>query len=174
MDAHAKYVLLDRLSHIILTIYSVALLGFSVFSEHFNETVIGPYQSDISVVLSLSVLCASLVIWGLGFGEKARDHRDCYLAIQRLCEEPIENDAKIAKYLDILDRFPNHTSLDNERFLFRKLIIERDKLYGPKGPKTMPCLRVIKFLVWQLVELIALALVVFSPAIVIALIYAYA
>ncbi|MEP5757866.1 MAG: SLATT domain-containing protein [Litoreibacter sp.] len=82
MDAHAKFVKFDRFSHILLTLYSVALLGFSVFEPHFSNTPLGPFSSEISIVLSLSVLCASLVVWGLGFGEKARDHRDCYLALQ--------------------------------------------------------------------------------------------
>ncbi|WP_446720263.1 hypothetical protein [Leisingera sp. ANG-M1] len=62
MDAHAKFTRLDRLSHITLTIYSVALLGFSVFQSHLANTPLGPYTSEISIVLSASILCASLVV----------------------------------------------------------------------------------------------------------------
>ncbi len=174
MDAHAKYLRIDRLSHILLTLYSVALLGFSVFSKHWENTSIGPYISDISVILSLSVLCASLVVWGLGFSEKARDHRDCYLALQKLYDEQSDDAEKKDRYQDILEKYPNHSGLDYERFLFRKLHIEKGELVGSSGPKTMPLGRSVIYLAMELVSFLVLAAVALSPAIVIAVIYAYA
>ncbi|WP_284162532.1 SLATT domain-containing protein [Frigidibacter sp. SD6-1] len=172
MDAHAKFTRLDQLSHIVLTIYSVALLGFSVFQHHLANTPLGPYTSEISIVLSASILCASLVVWGLGFGEKARDHRDCYLALQRLYESDLEAGEKKATYQGILDRYPNHSDFDYERFIFRKVWIESTSIDTARGPIKMGLARAAKYLVRELLFWVVGAALVFTPAIVIAVIYA--
>lgn len=174
MAAHEKFAFLDKFSHILLTVYSVALLGFSFFQKHFVNTTIGPYVSEISNVLSLSILCASLVIWGLGFGNKARDHRDCYLALQRLYDAKIDESEEKAKYQEILDTHPNHTGLDNERFLFRKTIIEGSEICNADGPISMGFLRAVRYIVVELFCFAIFAALVFAPAIIIALIYAFA
>lgn len=172
MDAHAKFTRLDRLSHIVLTIYSVALLGFSVFQHHLANTPLGPYTSEISIVLSASILCASLVVWGLGFGEKARDHRDCYLALQKLYDSDMESGEKKAAYQDILDRYPNHSDLDYERFIFRKAWIESALIETARGPIKMGLARAAKYLVRELLVWVVGAVLVGTPAIVIGVIYA--
>lgn len=171
MDAHAKFTRLDWFSHITLTIYSVALLGFSVFQSHLESTPLGPYLFEISIVLSASILCASLVVWGVGFGKKARDHRDCYLALQKLYDAEMKDDQKRAAYQDILDRYPNHTDMDNERFVFRKIWVERAPLETAKGPIEMGLVRAIKYLVRELFSWVIGLTLVALPAIVISVIY---
>lgn len=171
MDAHAKFTRLDRFTHILLTTYSVALLGFSVFQHHLENTRLGPYTSEISIVLSASILSASLVVWGLRFGDKARDHRDCYLALQNLYDSEKEaNDKKIA-YQAILDRYPNHNSLDYERFLFRKIWIENSPIETARGPVQMGLFRSAKYLARELLGWVVGAITFGIPAIVIAVIY---
>ncbi|MCG7630529.1 SLATT domain-containing protein [Epibacterium sp. MM17-32] len=172
MDAHAKFTRLDRLSHITLTFYSVALLGFSVFQSHLTNTPLGPYVSEISIVLSASILCASLVVWGLGFGALARDHRDCYLALQRLYDAEMNEQDKKSAYQDVLTKHPNHSDLDYERFIFRKLWIEHALLETPRGPVTMGCLRAAKYLVKEIIAWTFGLTLVSSPAIIIAAFYA--
>lgn len=174
MAAHEKFVRFDRISHVLLTVYSVVLLGFSVFQRHLAGSPIGPYSSEISIVLSLSILCASLVIWGLGFGDKARDHRDCYLALQRLYDAQIAENEKKLKYQEILDAHPNHSGLDNERFLFRKLIIEGAEISNASGRVSMGRLRAIRYLVTEFISFLLLATLVLAPLIVIYMIYAFA
>lgn len=174
MAAHEKFVRLDRLSHVLLTVYSVALLGFSVFQPHLAGSPIGPYSSEISIVLSLSILCASLVIWGLGFGDKARDHRDCYLALQRLYDAKIEDEEKRAKYQEILDTHPNHSGLDYERFLFRKIIIDGGEITTASGSVSMGFLRSVFYIIIEIFLLFLLLILVFAPLIVIYMIYVLA
>lgn len=171
MDSHAKFMRLDRLSHIVLTIYSVALLGFSVFQDHLANTPLGPYASEISIVLSASILCASLVVWGLRFGEKARDHRDCYLALQKLYNSDMDAGEKNSAYQSILDKYPNHSDLDYERFIFRKLWVELTQIETARGPIKMGFVRAVKYLVRELLSWVIGAALVIAPAIVIAVIY---
>lgn len=171
MDAHAKFVKLDRFSHILLTLYSVSLLGFSIFEPHFSNTPLGPFSAEISIVLSLSILCASLIVWGLGFGNKARDHRDCYLALQRLYGEPSDDSEKKVKYQEILERYPNHSALDYERYLFKKLILEKGNLTTSGGPLKMTFLWACKYIAHELFSKILALLIIASPAIIIGLIY---
>lgn len=171
MDAHAKFARLDRLSHITLTMYSVVLLGFSVFQGHLANTPLGPYTSEVSIVLSVSILCASLVVWGLRFGERARDHRDCYLALQKLYEADLDAGEKKAEYQRILERFPNHSNLDFERFIFRKVCIESASLATSRGPIQMGALRAAKYLAHELIVWTLGAVLIVAPAIVIAAIY---
>lgn len=154
-----------------LTIYSVALLGFSVFQSHLVNTPLGPYTSEISIVLSASILCASLIVWGLGFGDKARDHRDCYLALQKLYDAEMEEANKRSAYQDILDRYPNHSDLDNERFIFRKTWVERASIETARGPVKMGLGRAAKYVVRELFAWGLGLVLVAAPAIVIAVIY---
>lgn len=174
MAAHEKFVRLDRLSHVLLTVYSVALLGFSVFQPHLANSRIGPYSSEIAIVLSLSILCASLVIWGLDFGNKARDHRDCYLALQRLYDSNVEDYEKKAKYQEILEAHPNHSDLDYERFLFRKILINGGEIRNSKGLVAIGFWRGLRYILTELLCLFALLLLVLSPIIVIYVIYFFA
>lgn len=173
MGAHARFVRLDRLSHVTLTVYSVALLGFSVFEPHLAQTKLGPLSTEIATVLSLSILCASLVVWGLNFGATARDHRDCYLALQKLYEGPQSENEKQAAYNELLEKFPNHANLDYERFLFRKLIIEGEKISTKTGGKKMPLQFICVYGLHEFIVLAIKVLVVFTPAIIIFLIHAY-
>lgn len=172
MDAHAKFTRLDRFTHISLTTYSVALLGFSVFQHHLENTRLGPYTSEVSIVLSASILYASLVVWGLRFGDKSRDHRDCYLALQKLYDSEMETSEKKIAYQDILDRYPNHSALDYERFIFRKVWIEKSPIETARGPVQMSFARAVKYIVLELLVWIIGAIIFLIPAIAIAVIYA--
>lgn len=127
MESHARFKSYDLLSHIVLTFYSVILLAFSVFSEHVAETSLGPYTSEVSIVFSLSVLCASLVIWGLKFGKTADEHRECYLALQRLYDDQTLRCDR-ANYHAILDRYPNQSDFDYETMLYRNVWYRRKKI----------------------------------------------
>lgn len=171
MDAHARYVGLDRLSHILLTVYSVALLGFSVFQPHLTNTPLGPFSSEISIVLSASILCASLVIWGLGFGQKAHEHRECYLALQRLYDAPMEEEEKRSAYRAILEKYPNHSDLENERFLFRKICIDGASISTASGPLKMGFARSLRYLSREIVSVTLKLILVFAPVIIVLAIY---
>lgn len=162
MQSHARYTRYDLLSHIVLTAYSVLLLGFSVFSHHLNGSQIGPYISEISIVLSLSVLCASLVIWGLKFGKTADEHRECYLALQRLYED---DDARkdASKYHQILDRYPNQSDFDYEAMLHRNVWCQNKVLLDRSGIVSFGWWRATKFQIVRVLRIIIAAFVLTLP-----------
>lgn len=170
MQSHARYMRYDLLSHIVLTAYSVLLLGFSVFSQHLNGSPIGPYTSEISIVLSLSVLCASLVIWGLKFGKTADEHRECYLALQRLYED---HDARkdASRYHQILDRYPNQSDFDYEAMLYRNVWCHGKELLDRSGIVSFGRCRATKFQIVRWFRIIVAALVLTSPLIFLAVLY---
>ena len=120
MLSHARFKLYDRLSHLTLTAYSILLLAFSIFENHLLNTPIGPYTSEISVVLSVSVLCASLIIWGLKFDKTANKHRQCYIALQELYDNTQARSDKLT-YYKILKEYPNHSTFDYDRMIYTNI-----------------------------------------------------
>ncbi|SDG83108.1 SLATT domain-containing protein [Sulfitobacter delicatus] len=170
MQSHAKYTRYDLISHIVLTAYSVLLLGFSVFSRHLSETKLGPYTSEVSIVLSLSVLCASLVIWGLKFGKTADQHRECYLALQRLYDD---EDARknVATYHQILDRYPNQSDFDYEAMLYKNVWSQNKELRDRSGVLKYSWWRARKFEFRQLSRIFGTLFVLTCPVIFLAVLY---
>lgn len=170
MQSHARYTRYDLLSHIVLTAYSVLLLGFSVFSNHLSGSEIGPYISEISIVLSLSVLCASLVIWGLKFGKTADEHRECYLALQRLYED---DDARkdASTYHQILDRYPNQSDFDYEAMLHRNVWCQGKVLLNRSGIVSFGLWRATKFQIVRMLRIILAAFVLTLPLTFLAILY---
>lgn len=170
MQAHSRYLGYDLLSHVVLTSYSVILLAFSVFSDHLLNTKIGPYLTEVSIVLSLSVLCASLVIWGLKFGKTADQHRDCYLALQRLYEDQEKREDNSA-YHKILAQHPNHSNFDYEAMLYRNVWAQGKAVKDRSGAINFGWSRWLSFLIVRVVRLLAAAVLVTFPLLFLAAIY---
>lgn len=171
MQSHTRYARYDLISHIALTFYSVLLLGFSVFSNHLNETNIGPYTSEVSIVLSLSVLCASLVIWGLKFGKTADQHRECFLALQRLYDDQ-ERRKNISEYHQILDRYPNQSDFDYEAMLFRNVWCQGKVFKDRSGVLSFNGVRALRFQFLRLIRMIFASMILTFPLILLAVLYA--
>lgn len=170
MQSHSRYVRYDLISHIVLTAYSVLLLGFSVFSSHLDSTNIGPYLSEISTVLSLSVLCASLVIWGLKFGKTADEHRECYLALQRLYDDK-EARQEISAYHEILDRYPNQSNFDYESMLYRNVWCQKKVLQDRTATISFGCVKFLKFQFSRFIRVLLGIFVLTFPLIFIVILY---
>lgn len=170
MQSHARYSRYDLLSHVVLTSYSVMLLGLSVFSSHLRDTKLGPYTSEVSIVLSLSMLCASLVIWGLKFGKAADQHRECYLALQRLYDDE-QARKDVATYHQILDRYPNHSDFDYEMMLYNNVWRQNKKLRDRSGILKYNWWRAAKFQFSRLIRFFAELFVLTCPLIFIVILY---
>ena len=170
MQAHARYERYDLISHVALTAYSVLLLAFSVFSDHLTLTKLGPFISEISIVLSLTVLCASLVTWGLKFGKTADQHKECYLALQRLYESFDENKDK-GRYSEILDKYPNHTEFDYESMLCRSVFVQGKKIRDRQGEVRVGFLRWLRFVVIGLIRLFVGTVLLTLPLILLGILY---
>ena len=172
MQSHTRFKSYDLISHLVLTFYSVTLLAFSVFTEHLTETKIGPYTSEVSIVLSLAVLCASLVIWGLKFSKTADEHRECYLALQRLYEDK-EARVENSNYLQILDRFPNHSDFDFEAMLYRNIWCQSKAMEDRKGPIKYSLGRAARYWVASVIRKAAGAALLLFPVVFLGLLYEF-
>lgn len=171
MNSHSRLVFWDKASHLMLTTYSVALLGVSIFDSHIQATKFGTYSSEISILLSVSILCASLIIWSFSLGHVARDHRDCYLALQSLYSSEMSASEKNSKYQSILEKFPNHSKWDYEYFLFDKIWIQGGSVTTSNGKVRMGKIGVAKFLSISIAKILTICMIAFFPAILIFILY---
>lgn len=174
MESHARFKRYDLFSHLVLTIYSVTLLGFSVFGAKLESTLLGPYLSEISIVFSICVLSASLVIWGLRFGQTANEHKECYLALQKLYALKNADSEKQGTYQDILSKFPNHSEFDYNNMLFKKILMGNEKIRGTYGLVEFGALKTIRHIFWIGVRLFTFVFLMFAPLIFLAVLYVIA
>ena len=172
IEAHARFSFYDILSHLLLTLYSLGLLGLSVFEKQLASTWLGSNVESIFIMLSVYVLCASLIIWGLRFGETARLHKECYLKLRQLYDtEKDDTQDKISQYHQILERYPNHSDQDNERYLYKKIWREGVNVINTKGPVKMGPHRAMRFLIVEFLRKFIIGAIVFLPLIIIASLY---
>ena len=75
MRAAEKNSRLHHLSHIYLTYYSVFIVGLNIFQNNQGNNYTN--YSEIMLLLSVVVLCASIFVYGLDFSGRAREFRDC-------------------------------------------------------------------------------------------------
>ena len=160
--SHDRFAFYDLLSYIVLTAYSVILLTFSVFEDHLSNTSVGIYTSEISIVLSVSILSASLVIWGLKLGKTADEHRRCYLELQRLYDD--QKNYKIwLDYNEILDRYPNHSDYDYEKMLFVNIYLHQKPLKNQEGLIPFRWRQAMLFLIKLIIRFVFILIAVLLP-----------
>lgn len=95
--------------HVLLSFYTLTLLGISLFSPDFCQYI----NKNLSIFLTIFTLSLTLLVFGFKFGETATQHRSCYLALQKLRGEEFASFESInTKYVDILQNYPNHSSMD--------------------------------------------------------------
>lgn len=170
MQSHARFAFYDLLSYITLTAYSVTLLTFSVFESHLANTIIGSYTSEISIVLSVSILSASLIIWGLKFGKTADKHRQCYLALQRLYnDKKARNDEKL--YYEILDKYPNHSNFDYDKMLYTTAYCQKKSVQDREGVVKLDWKGCVKFWLIRAIRFAVGLFVIFLPVLIFGFFY---
>lgn len=168
--SHGRFAFYDLLSYIVLTAYSIILLTFSVFEDHLSNTSAGIYTSEISIVLSVSILSASLVIWGLKLGKTADEHRRCYLELQRLYDDQ-QNYKTWSDYNEILDRYPNHSNYDYEKMLFINICLHRKPLKNQEGLIQFRWWQVMLFLIKSTIRFIFILIAILLPSLIFWFIY---
>ena len=170
MQSHARFELYNLVSYIVLTAYSVLLLAFSIFENHLTSTPIGPYTSEISIALSVSVLCASLIIWGLKFDKTANKHRQCYIALQKLYHDTQDRNNKQA-YYEILNEYPNHSIFDYEKMLYTNIWCQAKELKNKQATIKFGWKQFWLFWSNRLLRLVIGTLVVLLPLLIMATFY---
>eukprot|EP01012_Entosiphon_sulcatum_P065338 TRINITY_DN9425_c0_g2_i1.p1 TRINITY_DN9425_c0_g2~~TRINITY_DN9425_c0_g2_i1.p1 ORF type:complete len:192 (-),score=15.22 TRINITY_DN9425_c0_g2_i1:220-795(-) len=126
MLSERKLINFQNISYIVFTYYAVFLVIISVFSNYYKVFYESFDQFNISA--SIIVLVASLVAGGFRFEARANFFRECYLKLQRLVDEDLEDKPKSDKYNDILWDYPNHTARDYCDFVVNHTLIEGKEL----------------------------------------------
>ncbi|KFB09471.1 SLATT domain-containing protein [Nitratireductor basaltis] len=153
MTAERRLLQYNNWSLFLLAYYSLFTVVLSVFSEYFKSFY--PYFDGITIVATVAVLVASLVVGGFRFERTASLYRDCYLSLQRLYEDEGDGRAKQKDYADILVVCPNHSNGDYHDFLFNHIVLEGKEVTS--NGKQLHCTKYMKLsYVWRRVVFCAL------------------
>ena len=131
MATAERYNRQHHFSHIYLTYYSIFIVGLNIFRDGQKGGFTN--YDNITLILSVVVLCAAIFVYALDFSGKAREFRDCYLKIDEL-ENSTKDPVKLeGAYDDILKMYPNHSSRDYEDYLYSEIITKGRELHDSEG-----------------------------------------
>ncbi|WP_430470827.1 SLATT domain-containing protein [Thalassospira lucentensis] len=118
MQAEKRYRLYDVVSHIYLCLLSFLAICLGVFSEYIHQDF---PLSEVSIVVSVFIFGASIIVFGFSFGESAVLQRECYLRLQKAeGEDEVEYEKLHNIYCDINSSYPNHSTADYEFFIVER------------------------------------------------------
>lgn len=106
-----RYRQYDIMSHLVLSMLSAIVISLTLFKDILPQ---GAPLETYTIVYSIFILIASVVVFGFRFGETATLHRECYLQLHRLNDSKQDTAEVVRCYHDILSSYPNHSDLDYE------------------------------------------------------------
>lgn len=124
MISEAKFRVYDQTSNLIIFWMSTLLIITSIFSKEIQIKV--QNVDKLNIVVSLIILLASVISWGMRHGERGALFRECYLKLEDLHRQFPANAG--ALYGEILSKYPNHSDGDYEAFLFEKTVIGKNNI----------------------------------------------
>lgn len=133
MGSEDRFKFYDKWLNWAVVYYAIMLVGFNVFGGQIPT--ISHIYSELALFLSVIVLALSILIQGSRLGEKASKYRSCYLALETLLSDAnhMDNSDIQKKYQQILYAYPNHSEEDREYFIFKKIIMDGDKIQNANG-----------------------------------------
>jgi len=124
-------------------------------------------RADLFVILSISLLVLSVVLWGFRFSHSADRHRECYLRLQRLYSQSDALDDLAAKYHDALLAYPNHSSFDYRTFVVTEKFSKGSKLSDSEGTEIKASFGLVaSYAFWMLIEIVVVLAVISFPPLV--------
>lgn len=130
MQAEKRYAMYDNMAHIILCVFSIALIGLTVFSKRLPQTV--PIDA-YAVWFSVWVIVFSVVVFGFAFGKTSVLHRECYLRLQKLYDSRADAKDIENSYHEIMSSYPNHSDTDYNRLILSRTLFHSGVLFDPSG-----------------------------------------
>ena len=124
---HRRY---DVVSHIVLALLSVIVIAITLLRDELPQAA--PLDA-YTVVYSVFILAASIVVFGFKFGETATLHRQCYLRLQQLHDSTDPDDLLVLRYHDILSSYPNHSDCDYESLVIGRTFPKSEGMSQPDG-----------------------------------------
>ncbi|WP_425248547.1 SLATT domain-containing protein [Chelativorans salis] len=163
MEAERRLLLYGKISHLVISYYSIILIIFNVFSNFFEERY--TYYYEINIALSVIILCGSLISHGFRFEKTAASHRDCYLKLQELFSSPLTGQEKDSRYSQILYGYPNHGTQDYNNMIVREILFFKKNLANSTGPILLSKYNIVSFFVWKALLVISVAAVFLIPVV---------
>lgn len=147
MEAEKRYAMYDNVAHIILCVFSVSLIGLTVFSSRISENV--PLDA-YAIWFSVWVITFSVVVFGFAFGKTSILHRECYIRLQKLYDSRADAKEIEHAYHDIISSYPNHSDTDFDRLILNRTLFHSAELTDPRGNSlTWNWFMLLKFLASQ-------------------------
>ena len=147
--AERRYRRYDIVSHIVLALLSVIVIAITLLRDELPQAA--PLDA-YTVVYSVFILAASIVVFGFKFGEIATLHRECYLRLQQLHDSTDEDDALVGSYHDILSSYPNHSDCDYESLVISRTFPKSGSMSRPDGTAiSWTAVMLIRWLAYQIV-----------------------
>lgn len=134
MNAERRLRRYDRLSHLLVSYYSLLLILLFVFSDEiFRDESL---SQRVGLGLSIAVFVLTLILHGFHFGSTADKFRDCYLKLQKL----LSQDGDVSdQYDDILQYYPNHEPRDYYDLIVRNWLDGSGIIQSTQGgPAVVP------------------------------------
>jgi len=119
----------DVVSHIVLALLSGIVIAITLLRDVLPPAA--PLDA-YTVVYSVFILAASIVVFGFKFGETATLPRECYLRLQKLHDSSLPEVELTARYHDILS-YPNHSDCDYENLVIVRTFPKSENMYRPDG-----------------------------------------
>ncbi|WP_083464290.1 SLATT domain-containing protein [Phaeobacter sp. 11ANDIMAR09] len=120
----------DVISHLALSMLSIIVIAITLLRDLLPAEV--PLDA-YTVVYSVFILAASIIVFGFKFGEIATLHRECYLRLQRLHDSNENASELLQQYHDILSSYPNHSDTDYESLVIGRTFPNKKNMHSPTG-----------------------------------------
>lgn len=125
IHAEKRYRHYNIVSHIILVFLSIGVIGSTLLKGDLPPII--PLD-ELTILLSVFVMAATIVVFGFRFGEIATLHRECYLRLQSLLDRDETIDEFKRCYHEILGAYPNHASIDYESLVLDRTFLTKKNL----------------------------------------------
>lgn len=156
-------------SHIIFSYYSFLLIITSIFSDQLSLKI--QFFSQLNISISVALFASSLIVYGFRFDEIASKHRNCYLRLNSMLSNKINDDEMLKKYHEILEFFPNHASKDYDNFLFQNWWKNRS-IWNSNGKIQPSWKQIIIHIIRQIMFYITMSSLMAIPTLIILLPFA--
>jgi hypothetical protein len=164
MIAERKALRNQNISYLAITYYSVFSVILSIFGSFYSVPY--PELDKLNLASSVVVLVASLVAAGFRMEARAASYRECYLKLQKLHDEDLQDQDKKLRYRDILVDFPNHSNHDYTDLLVNHIVLEGKELTNRGEPLNWTWFQFFSFfgrriLYWSVISALFLVPVAF-------------
>lgn len=126
--AENRYKRYSVASHLLLSYYAILLVV--------SSTIPNILSPELEIFVSIVTFAASLIIYGFKFDQTGSLHRDCYLRLDDLRGQNLDDGLTFERYQTLLAGFPNHADRDYEDLIIDRTLLKSKTMWDESGPVT--------------------------------------